>query len=195
LFSANKINDQGQIAGSGLRNGYTRVFVMTPLAPVTPQAIITSPTNHQTFFEGEDVTLSLWLVPNATNVAKVDCFAGGNPIGVVTNAPYQATWHGVATGQYALSARTTTPSGATATSKAVSITVLQRPRINFGLAAGYLALAWPTSYVGFQLESATNLEPPVLWQPVTDPAEVLNGTNTTAMAMTNVQGFFRLRRP
>ena len=195
LFAADKINDQGQIAGSGLRNGYTRGFVMTPLTPVTPLAIITAPTNQQTFFEGEDVTLNLWLVPNATNVAKVDCFACGNPIGVVTNLPYAVTWHGVPAGQYVLSARTTTPSGATATSKTVSISVLPRPRVNFVWAAGQLALAWPTSYVGFQLESATNLQLPVLWQPVTDPTLVFDGSNTTTAAMTNHQGFFRLRRP
>src|SRR5260370_41298206 len=72
LFMAYKINDHGQIAGAGLRNGYTRGYVMTPLTPVTPQAIIVSPTNQQVFYESQDIPFSFWLVPDGTDITPLE---------------------------------------------------------------------------------------------------------------------------
>jgi hypothetical protein len=192
-----KINDHGQIVGNGyLADGKTyRGYVMTPLIPVTPQAIILSPTNHQSFFAGTDIPLNLWLVPNANNLARVDCFQGGSLIGSVTNAPYNITWHGAQPGQYNLTARTTTPSGATVSSKAVLISVLPLPALDFAITPDAFTLFWPTSPAVFGLQYATNLTPPIVWQPVPEPMDVFNGTNFTTVHLTNDSRFFRLILP
>jgi len=199
LFMAYKINDHGQIAGAGLRNGNTRGYVMTPLTPVTPQAIILSPTNQQVFYASQDIPFTFWLVPDATDVTRMDVFQGTSVIGTATNAPFPIVWRNASAGQYSLSARTTISSGATATSKTVSISVIPQPKINFAIGTNYspprFVVSWPTSALGFTLEAATNLQPPVVWTPLTGTVQVINGTNTATIGLTNNSRFFRLRQP
>jgi len=192
IFTANKINDHGQIAAGSVISNYSRGLLLTPLTPVTPQAIILSPTNQQNFFAGSDIPITLWLVPDSTNVAQVDCFQGSTPIGTVTNAPYAVIWRNVPCGQYVLSAQTTTPSRATAVSGTVSINVIPPPSLSFTSGLQDLALRWPVSSARFVLESTTNLTPPILWQPVTNSIQPFNGSNATTVLLTNVSQFFRL---
>lgn len=193
LFMALKINDHGQIAGAGLRNGYSRGFVMTPLTPVTPQAIILSPTNGQTFFEYTDIPITLWLVPDTSNLARLDLFRGSTCIGTLTNAPFDQTCCNLPAGQYVLSARTTSSSGATATSRTVSISVLPRPPLTLWVTPKTLTLSWPVSSLSYVVESATNLRPPVVWQTSSNPVYTVGTSNRATLERTINRQFFRLR--
>jgi hypothetical protein len=53
-------------------------------------------------------------------------------------------------------------------------------------------ISWPASANGYQLYSATNLEPPVVWTPVSAKASETNGTFYLPILPTNAGQFFRL---
>jgi uncharacterized membrane protein len=198
LSFAFKINDRGQIVGAGNLNGDTtgsRAYLMTPLRPVTPRMLIISPTNQQCFSAGVNVSCSGWLVPDAGNLAKVDWYSDGALIGTRTNAPYDLTWQNIPSGQHLLWARTTSASGATATSQIVSVTVAGPPTLAWQLTSNQLQFSWPTSYLGLTIESATNLNPPVAWSPVGAPIQNSNGLNWMSIGATNDSRYFRLHGP
>jgi hypothetical protein len=58
--------------------------------------------------------------------------------------------------------------------------------------ANQFVLSWPASAANYQLYGATNLTPPVTWNPITNVPAVNNGTNSVAIATTNAAQFFRL---
>jgi probable HAF family extracellular repeat protein len=194
LIRANRINDWGRIVGMGLLNGYTRGFVMVPVATPTPQAIIVSPYNHQTFFRPTTITLSSLVTPTTTNLAKLEYLQGTNVIGVLTNGPFVFNWTNVAIGNYALSARTTSTSGATATSKVVNISVHELPKLNLSNGSTNVTVYWPTSSLSFSLEFATNLNGPITWSPVTDLVSVVGTNFSSTISQVPESRFYRLRR-
>jgi uncharacterized repeat protein (TIGR03803 family) len=55
-----------------------------------------------------------------------------------------------------------------------------------------VALLWPTNAVGFALESAATLVPPVIWSPVPGILTVVNGQNAVTNPASGPQQFFRL---
>jgi hypothetical protein len=60
-----------------------------------------------------------------------------------------------------------------------------------------LKLLWPTNVVNFQLERATNLSPPILWQTISTGITT-NGGNKVFVVTNNPALptlFFRLRSP
>ncbi len=62
--------------------------------------------------------------------------------------------------------------------------------------SGQIAFTWPTWGSNCSLYAATNLAPPVLWSPVTNPVTSQGGSNTvTAPVDTTGNRFFRLRTP
>ena len=73
------------------------------------------------------------------------------------------------------------------------------PQLSITPLQAKVVLAWPTNvagfdYSGFNLQSATNLIPPVLWTEVSPFPVVVNGQNTITNPMTSTQMFFRLAR-
>jgi hypothetical protein len=62
-------------------------------------------------------------------------------------------------------------------------------------APGSLALAWPAWAVNCSLYAATNLLPPVLWSPVTNPVTSRGGSNAVALPVDAGARFFQLRGP
>ena len=58
--------------------------------------------------------------------------------------------------------------------------------------ASPFVISWPVSASGYQLYSATNLEPPVVWTPVSAQAGETNGTFYVPILPTNAGQFFRL---
>ena len=54
------------------------------------------------------------------------------------------------------------------------------------------AVSWPTSTVYYALQSATNLAPPVVWQPVTNSVtSQSNGTNRVVLPVLRVATYFQ----
>ena len=69
--------------------------------------------------------------------------------------------------------------------------------LSFGVQASEAVLAWPAEYVGYTLESATNLNPPTLWTPVTATYGLTNGHFEFRQSLPSPKPreFFRLRWP
>ena len=59
---------------------------------------------------------------------------------------------------------------------------------------GNLVLSWPSDAVGYTPESATNLIPPIVWSPVTNPVTSGFGQFSVTIPIGPGSKFFRLRR-
>jgi len=69
--------------------------------------------------------------------------------------------------------------------EAFQLTVLHTP--------GFLTFGWPSDAPNAYLESATNLIPPTVWSPVTNPAPtVVGGQTTITLPIGNGTKFFRV---
>jgi hypothetical protein len=62
---------------------------------------------------------------------------------------------------------------------------------------GQVMITWPLAPTGFQLQSATNLNPQIAWSPVTAPVSVDTNANQNVVFVPSTGGnqFFRLQRP
>jgi hypothetical protein len=61
--------------------------------------------------------------------------------------------------------------------------------------ASQFVLSWPSTASAYQLLTATNLAPPVIWNLVTNTPVAGNGQNSVTLAATNTAQFFRLTTP
>ena len=68
------------------------------------------------------------------------------------------------------------------------------PILSIGRSGGQLALAWPTSFTGYVLESKTNLAS-ASWNPVNAPLLTNGSTISLTLPASGRQQFFRLRAP
>lgn len=73
-----------------------------------------------------------------------------------------------------------------------------QPRLTITPSGANVVLTWPTNaagmdYIGFTLQTATNLTSPV-WTPILSAPEIVNGQYTVTNAITGSQQFFRLVR-
>ncbi|MDQ6631903.1 MAG: hypothetical protein M3Y82_09120, partial [Verrucomicrobiota bacterium] len=71
------------------------------------------------------------------------------------------------------------------------------PQLTIVLSETNIVLRWPTnvagfSYLGFALQSTTNLVSPVIWSTVFPPPTVINGQNVVTNALSGTQKFYRL---
>jgi len=68
-------------------------------------------------------------------------------------------------------------------------------RLNFLRAGEQLALSWPAAGMGFQLQSASTLTPPILWNPMTNGIRLTNGQAVVTTSLSGGRRFFRLKSP
>jgi len=73
-----------------------------------------------------------------------------------------------------------------------SLTVPLPPQLTIMAAAPNVILSWPTNFMGFTLESTTNLLSPAVWSPVSPLPVVVNGQYTLTNAISGWQEFYRL---
>jgi len=69
--------------------------------------------------------------------------------------------------------------------------------LTFGVESNQAVITWPSDYVGYTLESTTNLHPPILWNPVAGTYGVTNGQFQFRQNLNSGKPseFFRLRWP
>jgi len=72
--------------------------------------------------------------------------------------------------------------------------LLQPPSLKMTRVANQVVISWPTSAVGFVLEGADSLSPPVGWATVPDTPIVIGDQNTVAVAASGVSKFYRLKQ-
>lgn len=73
----------------------------------------------------------------------------------------------------------------------ISLPVVQ-PQLTLAVAGTDVVLTWPTTPIGFTLESTANLVPPVAWTPVSPPPVLVSGQNTVTNPISAVLQFYRL---
>jgi len=67
------------------------------------------------------------------------------------------------------------------------------PTLSIGKVNNQVIISWPQWAEGFQLESSTNLVPPIDWQPVTNSPVVIGGQYTVTLDAGCASMFYRLR--
>ncbi len=112
-----------------------------------PTVSMTSPGDGAVFTAPATVTLSADAADPDGGIARVDFFAGSTLVRTATTAPYTATWSGVASGTYTLTAVATDNAGATTTSAARTITVNQRPTVSLTAPANGATFNAPATIV------------------------------------------------
>ncbi|HYS27012.1 MAG TPA: Ig-like domain-containing protein [Vicinamibacterales bacterium] len=112
-----------------------------------PTVSMTSPADGAVFTAPATVTLSADAADPDGGIARVDFFAGSTLVRTATTAPYTATWSGVASGTYTLTAVATDNAGATTTSAARTITVNQRPTVSLTAPANGATFNAPATIV------------------------------------------------
>jgi len=73
------------------------------------------------------------------------------------------------------------------------LTSLASPQVTITLAGANVTLAWPSS-AGYQLQSATNLVPPIAWSNVTQTPSTNGDTVSVLVPVSGGQQFFRLQK-
>ena len=93
---------------------------------------LTAPASGAVFQAGATITLTATATPASSSrpIAKVEFFRGTTLIGTDTTSPYSFAWTNVPAGSYSLTAKATDSTGATATSKSVSIKVNAPPTVS-----------------------------------------------------------------
>ena len=86
------------------------------------------------------------------------------------------------------------PAGVPSFSGATVIVSNTGPALAIALSNPNALISWPTPSTGFLLEYATNLNPIVLWQSVTNPVVVTNAQNQVTVPLLGTR-FYRLRCP
>lgn len=121
------------VSGCGGGSGYGGGSSQSGAQAAAPTATITAPS-------GASANRTVQLTANATagsGVNRVEFLVDGTVIATDTTAPYEASWDTskVADGAHSLTARTVDSANVSATSTAVSVTVLNSPAINVTLSA------------------------------------------------------------
>jgi len=110
-------------------SGYSRVMELeawgVPAAGnVPPNVAITSPTEGASFMAPANITINATASDIDGTVASVAFYENGTLIGTATTSPYSVPWSGVQAGSYTLTAIATDNLGATTTSTAVHVSVV-----------------------------------------------------------------------
>jgi chitodextrinase len=113
-LTATATDDQGGVT--------TATINITVSANPAPTCAITAPTNGANLITGDLVNITANATDNVS-VASVQFFVDGTSIGTDATAPYAATWTAVL-GSHSITAIATDNLGATTTSTAVGVTVL-----------------------------------------------------------------------
>lgn len=125
LAEARGINNRGEIAGYGIRNGQERAFLLQPLAAQPAAALsveLTQPTNGLALVEPASIELAATAMA-AAGVKRVTFQANGEPIETDTEAPFAWTWRHVPAGDYDLVALVTDQRGLQRKSRRVRVRV------------------------------------------------------------------------
>jgi len=85
-----------------------------------------------------------------------------------------------------------TPDSSQTATVVLSLTPL--PFLKIANSGSNLQIFWPTSAVGFQLESTMTLQPPSSWIPVTNPVSVISNQNAVGVTPAVPSTFYRLKQ-
>ena len=84
------------------------------------------------------------------------------------------------------------PDGSNTATLALSLSPL--PFLQISNSGGNMQIFWPTSAIGYHLESAVNLQPPASWVAVTNQVNAIGNLNSVSITPSVPSAFFRLRQ-
>jgi autotransporter-associated beta strand protein len=128
-------------------------------------------------------------------------FAVGEPnltlVGYAPSAPYIGTLNGTfgvmhydpTTHFFSVSLA---PDGSNTATLVLSLSPL--PYLQITNSGGNTQIFWPTSAIGYHLESTVSLQPPASWIPVTNPASVTGNLNSVGITPSTPGAFYRLKQ-
>ncbi|WP_299188565.1 cellulase family glycosylhydrolase [uncultured Aquimarina sp.] len=112
-----------------------------------PSVSITSPSNGQSYQEGDNITITANASDSDGNITKVEFYNGSVKLGEDSSSPYQYNINNSQAGSYNLTAKATDNDGATTTSGNVNITVSSDnggdntpPAVSFATPSGNLTV-------------------------------------------------------
>jgi hypothetical protein len=94
-------------------------------APQTISVSLTSPTNGQTFNEGDVITATATASTTNGTITKVEFYNGATLIGTATNSPYTITWSTAPAGTDQIVAKAYNSAGETASTSSIPILVIK----------------------------------------------------------------------
>lgn len=111
------------VVSDGITPVSTSARRFTTAANAAPVVTLDTPANNATFNAPATINLTATATDDGS-IARVEFFQGNTKLGEDTSAPYEFTWTGAGTGNYALSAVAVDDSDATALSNIVNISVV-----------------------------------------------------------------------
>jgi hypothetical protein len=164
---------------------------------ITGGAVPTAPTGLTGLAGNRQISLNWVLTTGATSYNLWNSTNGG--------ASYQLTASGLTTSNYVdtnaangltnyYKLTATDGCGAGAYSATVAV-FLPVPNLGISLNSNTLAISWPGWAGGWGLYAATNLTPPVVWQPVTNALGSNNNSFNVNLPLSPGNQFFRLSNP
>jgi hypothetical protein len=84
------------------------------------------------------------------------------------------------------------PDGSQTATLALSLSPL--PFLQISNSGVNMQIFWPTSAIGFHLESSVNLQPPGNWIPVTNSVSVTGSLNSVSITPSEPSAFYRLKQ-
>jgi cellulose 1,4-beta-cellobiosidase len=139
-------------------------------------------------------------VTGATGYYLKRALASGGPYAVIAQ-PASAGWNDLMVANYTTYfyvVSAVNEAGQSANSAEVRLTPQPSVALGAAFAAGgnQLLLSWPAWATNYNVYAATNLQPPVVWQIVTNLPQTNNGIFLLSLPVTgNAQQFFRLFGP
>ncbi|REG81420.1 Ig-like domain-containing protein [Algoriphagus antarcticus] len=121
VLRARVSDDQGLIGESS--NIFVSV-VSTPLPNQAPSISIVTPSQNQTFIQGQSITVRASASDPENKIAKVEFFANESLIGVKSTFPYELTVNNPPLGTYIVKTKVFDQEGLTAESSRINVTIM-----------------------------------------------------------------------
>jgi hypothetical protein len=177
-------------------------LVVNYTAPASPPAVaLTSPANNQHFVATANIPLTASVTNNGHAISQVAYYNGAALVGASSAGPnYSATWSGVGSGSYSLTAVAVYDGSLMVTSAPpVNITVLGTPVLSgYGPLSGS---SFPLTFSGpvgqtYQVLRSTNVVQPLSgWTRLTSGTFGASPVTYTDSNATNATQFYRIQSP
>jgi len=159
---------------------------------------ITGLANGSCYAAPANLTLTADVVDMAGSVTNVTYYQNGISLGAASAAPYRVAWTNVTSGSYALTAVATDNTGLSVTSAIVNVSACLQPALasfNYSFDGGFSLCGSGSEGRNYILLMTSNLNPPVVWVPVTTNIADGSGafTLSDALATNSPSRFYRVQ--
>jgi autotransporter-associated beta strand protein len=192
VIAGSVYNFSTTVASNNANDSY---FVVAPVGPSgiaflgdTNKFVTLGKKRISTLADAGVLKVTVSFATGETNVTLTGYAPASPYIGVLNGASGGMNYDSVA---HIFSLNVTPDSSHTAT---VALSLTPLPFLQIANLGSNLQIFWPTSAVGFQLESTMTLQSPASWIPVTNPVSVISNQNAVGVTHMAPSAFFRLKQ-